>query len=313
MGTDAAARVRPSLETPLGPITLKNPVTVASGCYGYGTNYKDFYDPAELGGIFLKCVTPSERPGNQPQRLVETPSGMLNAIGLQNVGLERFESEIIEAIKDIDTAFFANIGAETVDEYAMLSERISKMPKITALELNISCPNVKKGCLQFGSDPEAAKQATEATAQAGSLPVFVKLSPNVANIGEMAQAAAEGGAAGISVINTLVGMAIDIEKRRPKLANATGGLSGPAIRPVAVRMVWECRKAVDLPIIGMGGIMTWRDAIEFFLAGANAVSIGTANFVDPMAPIEIIKGIQTYMARNGFNSIEELSGAMASG
>ncbi|MCX7012178.1 MAG: dihydroorotate dehydrogenase [Candidatus Sumerlaeota bacterium] len=302
---------RPALAVSLGPVRLKNPVAVASGCYGYGGNYREFYDPSRLGGIFLKCVTPAERPGNAPQRLVETPSGLLNAIGLQNVGIERFLREIVPAIEGIDTAFFANIGADDLDGYAMLARRLSDVPKIAAIELNISCPNVKKGCLAFGADPESARQATQAAVQSSRLPVFVKLSPNVANIGEMAQAVAEGGAAGITAINTLLGMAIDVETRRPKLANVTGGLSGPAIRPVAVRMVWEIRKAVpDLPLIGMGGILTWRDAIEFLLAGANAIAIGTGNFVNPMAPMDVLQGIEDYMAQHGFASVAELSGAM---
>jgi len=304
---------RPKMEVQLGPVRLKNPVTVASGCYGYGANYRDFYDPSRLGAIFLKCVTPTERAGNAPQRLVETPSGLLNAIGLQNVGIERFLAEVVPQIADVDTVFFANIGAEDLDGYALLARRLSEVPKISALELNISCPNVKKGCLAFGADPESALRATQAAVQSGRLPVFVKLSPNVTNIGEIAQAAAQGGAAGLSVINTLLGMAIDIKTRRPKLANITGGLSGPAIRPVAVRMVWECRKAVALPIIGMGGIMTWQDAIEFLLAGANAVAVGTANFVNPMAPIEILKGIEQYLIDNGFASAAELCGALNMG
>ncbi len=298
------------LTTILGPVTLKNPVTVASGCYGYGTNYREFYDPANLGGIFLKCVTLKERPGNAPQRLVETPSGLLNAIGLQNVGIERFLSEKVQEIEDIDTAFFANIGADDLEGYAEIAARLSEVSKLTALELNISCPNVKKGCIQFGSTAEGVRQATESAVNASKLPVFVKLSPNTGNIADMARAAADGGAAGICVINTLMGMAIDIKTRRPKLGNYTGGLSGPAIRPVAVRMVWECRKAVTLPIIGMGGIVNWQDAIEFFLAGANAISIGTANFVDPHAPMLILRGIEDYMRENGFASINELSGAM---
>lgn len=298
------------LRAKLGPLVLKNPVTVASGCYGYGANYREFYDPADLGGIFLKCITLKERPGNAPQRLVETPSGLLNAIGLQNVGIERFMQEKLPEIESIDTAFFANIGADDLEGYAELAERLSQVGAIGALELNISCPNVKKGCIQFGSTPEGVRQATEAAVGASKVPVFVKLSPNVGNIGDMARAAADGGAAGLSVINTLLGMAIDIKTRRAKLGNYTGGLSGPAIRPVAVRMVWECRKAVTLPIIGMGGIMNWRDAVEFLLAGANAISVGTANFVDPMAPIAILAGIRNYMGENGFASIEELSGAM---
>lgn len=308
MGVDAAKDV--NLKAPLGPITLKNPVTVASGCYGYGTNYSEFYDPASLGGIFLKCITLMERPGNAPQRLVETPSGLLNAIGLQNVGIERFLAEKLPEIEEVDTAFFANIGADDLEGYAELASRLSEVSKITAIELNISCPNVKKGCIQFGSTPDGVRQATEAAVRASKIPVFVKLSPNVGNIGDMARAAEEGGAAGLCVINTLLGMAIDIKTRKAKLGNYTGGLSGPAIRPVAVRMVWECRKAVTLPIIGMGGIMNWRDAIEFLLAGANAISIGTANFVDPMAPVQVIEGIANYMRDNGFASIAELSGAM---
>ena len=301
---------RPDLEVHIGSLRLKNPVTVASGTFGYGLEYSEFYDPGRLGGIFLKGLTLEDRPGNPPQRLVETPSGLINAIGLQNVGYRRFLDEKLPAIADLPTAVIANICGRSIDEYAELARRLGDYPRIDALELNISCPNVSQGCIEFGQDPKQTEAVTRATVEATSLPVIVKLSPNVTSIATMAKAAEAGGAAGLALVNTFLALAIDVETRRPKIDNVTGGLSGPAIRPLAVRTVWEAYQAVKIPIIGMGGISTANDALEFFLAGATAISVGTANFVNPTAPIEILDGITDYLTRHGMASPADLVGAL---
>jgi dihydroorotate dehydrogenase (NAD+) catalytic subunit len=300
----------PDMSVRIGSLKLKNPVTVASGTFGYGTEYAEFYDPGRLGGIFLKGLTLKDRAGNPPQRLVETPSGLINAIGLQNVGYQAFLDQKLPLIADLPTAIFANICGETIEEYRELTERLSEYPRLDGLEVNISCPNVAKGCIQFGSDTKMTEAVTRAVVEVSRLPVIVKLSPNVTSIGEMAQAVEAGGADAVSLVNTFVAMAIDIKTRRPKIANVTGGLSGPAIRPMAVRMVWEVAAAVKIPIIGMGGISTASDALEFIIAGASAVSVGTANFVNPTAPIEILEGIEDYLQREGFGSAAELSGSL---
>ncbi len=301
---------RPGLTVQIGPLRLKNPVTVASGTYGYGLEYAPFYDPGRLGGLFLKGLTLHDHPGNPPQRLVETPSGLINAIGLQNVGYKRFLDEKLPLLAELPTAIIANICGETIEEYVALAEGLSAYPRVDALEVNISCPNVAKGCITFGSDPQQTEAVTRAVVSATKLPVIVKLSPNVTSIATMARAAESGGAAGLSVINTIVALAIDVKTRRPKIANVTGGLSGPAIRPIAVRMVWEAFRAVKIPIIGMGGISTAEDALEFIIAGASAVSVGTANFVNPTAPIEVLEGIESYLSAQGMNSIGELVGSL---
>lgn len=298
------------LSVRIGSLRLKNPVTVASGTYGYGLEYAPFYDPGELGGLFLKGLTVHDREGNPPQRLVETPSGLINAIGLQNVGYRTFLREKLPAIENLDTALIPNICGESIEEYVEIAEALSAAPRIDALELNISCPNVKKGCITFGSDPQQTEAVTRAVVEATHLPVIVKLSPNVTSIATMAKAAEAGGAAGLSVINTLLAMAIDTKTRRPKIANITGGLSGPAIRPIAIRMVWEASRAVNIPIVGMGGISKANDALEFFIAGASAVSVGTANFVEPLAPVRVLEGIVAYLREHGMTSLDELVGSL---
>lgn len=301
---------RPDLRVSLGTLQLKNPVTVASGTYGYGTEYAPFHDPAALGAIFLKGVTREVRPGNAPQRLVETPSGLMNAIGLQNVGIDEFVAEKLPPLAGLDTKCIANVCGAAEEDYIALAERLDAQPRIDALELNFSCPNVKAGCMAFGSDPRLTEQVTRRVRAVTDRPVIVKLSPNVTSIGEMARAAEAGGAAALSVVNTFLALAIDVRTRRPRLGNVTGGLSGPAIRPIAVRMVWEAARAVSIPIVGQGGIMTAEDALEFIIAGATAVSVGTANFVNPSAPVEILAGIEDYLSANGMARLQELIGTL---
>jgi dihydroorotate dehydrogenase (NAD+) catalytic subunit len=301
---------RPDLTTRLGALTLKNPVTVASGTYGYGSEYSDFYDPARLGALFLKGLTLEPRPGNAPQRLVETPSGLMNAIGLQNVGYERFVSEKLPVLEGLDTVIIANLCGSAIEDYVELARRLAELDRIDAAELNISCPNVRHGGMAFGCMPHSAAQITQAVREVFSKPLIVKLSPNVTDIAEMARAVEGAGADALSVVNTFVGLAIDIRTRRPKLGNVTGGLSGPAIRPMAVRMVWQCAKAVQIPIVGQGGITTWRDAAEFLLAGATALSLGTANFTNPTAPVEVIEGLEAWLAEQGCRSVREVVGAL---
>lgn len=304
---------RPDLSVQIGPLRLKNPVTVASGTFGYGTEYTDFYDPSLLGAIFLKGLTLETRTGNAPQRLVETPAGLMNAIGLQNVGLDDFVEKKLPAIKGLDTLCIANICGSVMDDYIELARRLNDYPRIDALELNISCPNVKAGCMAFGSDPVMTEEIARRVVEASDRPVIVKLSPNVTSIATMARAAEAGGAVGLSVVNTFLALAIDIKTRRPKLGNVTGGLSGPAIRPIALRMVWEAAQAVSIPIVGQGGIMNAEDALEFFIAGASAISIGTANFIDPLAPMNIMQGIESYLVENGMERLSDLVGTLATG
>jgi dihydroorotate dehydrogenase (NAD+) catalytic subunit len=308
--TTVSPSTRPDLAVQIGPLLLKNPVTLASGTYGYGTEYAPFYDPGLLGAIFLKGLTLEVRPGNTPQRLVETPSGLMNAIGLQNVGVDEFIQKKLPAIEGLPTACIANICGSAMEDYIKLAERLTTIPRIDAIELNISCPNVKAGCMAFGSDPAMTEQVTRAVVRATDRPVIVKLSPNVTSIATMAKAAEAGGAAALSVVNTFLALAIDIKTRKPKLGNITGGLSGPAIRPIAVRMVWEAAKAVQIPIIGQGGIARAEDALEFIIAGAAAISIGTANFVKPNAPIEVLEGIEKYMVENKIEKLSDLSGSL---
>lgn len=299
-----------NMTTPLGPLRLKNPVTVASGTFGYGTEYADFYDPSLLGAIFLKGLTLEERQGNRPQRLVETPSGLINAIGLQNVGLTRFLAEKLPALENIDTTLIANVCGSTLEDYVELSRRMASIPRIAGIELNISCPNVKCGGIAFGSSPQLAAEVVGAVRAAYPGPLIVKLSPNVTDIRVMARAAQDAGADILSVANTFVGMAIDIRTRRPKLGNITGGLSGPAIRPIALRLVYECAQAVHIPIIGQGGIMTWSDAAEFLITGASAVSVGTASFVEPMAPMTILEGLRRWMEEQNCPGITHIIGTL---
>ncbi|MCX6243985.1 MAG: dihydroorotate dehydrogenase [Bacteroidetes bacterium] len=278
----------------IGNLKLKNPVMTASGTFGYGEEFRDFIDLGRLGGIVVKAVTGNNRDGNAYPRMAETPAGMLNSVGLQNKGVDHFVKEIYPKIKDFDTVIIVNVSGSTIDEYIEVAERINELEKIPAIELNISCPNVKQGGMAFGTIPSTATEVTAAVKKVYKKDLIVKLSPNVTSIGEMAKAVVDGGADMISLINTLLGMAIDAEKRTPVLSTITGGLSGPAIKPVALRMVYQVSKAVKVPVIGMGGIMNATDAIEFMLAGASAVQVGTANFIDPTVTMKIIDGIDAY-------------------
>jgi dihydroorotate dehydrogenase (NAD+) catalytic subunit len=302
-----------SLNIDLAGIEMKNPVMVASGTFGYGEEYSQFLDLRELGAIVVKSISLLPRAGNQPPRIAETPAGMLNAIGLQNVGLERFTADKMPFLRDLGIPIIVSIAGEDLSEYVKLAENLSDVEGVAGLEVNISCPNVSKGGMSFGADPSVTSGLVQAIRAATELPLIVKLTPNVTDIAEIATAAAESGADALSLINTLLGMAIDIHTRQPKLANITGGLSGPAIRPVAVRMVWQAARVVDLPIIGMGGIMTAEDALEFLIAGARAVSVGTANFVNPLAALEIISGIEDFMVRNEIRDVNDLVGSLRIG
>lgn len=285
-------------------IKMKNPVVTASGTFGFGQEYGKYYDLNKLGGIVVKGLTLKPREGNKPPRIAETPAGILNSVGLQNPGVEYFLKQELPMLRRYDTAVIANIGGNTVEEYCTIAEVLGD--SVDGIELNISCPNVKEGCVAFGTKPEVVLNITESVKKYCKVPLIVKLSPNVTDIKEIAAAAEAGGADGLSLINTLLGMAIDINTRRPVLANAVGGLSGPAIKPIAVRMVWQVSQTVKIPIVGMGGIGTWEDAIEFILAGADAVAVGTASFINPYAPLEIIEGIKDYMSKNSFNNIKSL-------
>ncbi|MFC1718494.1 dihydroorotate dehydrogenase [Candidatus Poribacteria bacterium] len=294
----------------LAGIQMKNPVMVASGTFGCGEEYDEFIDLRELGAIVTKSVTLLPRAGNPPPRIVETPAGMLNAIGLQNVGLERFISEKMPFLRKVGVPVIASISGKDIREYVELAAKLSEVEGIAGLEVNISCPNVSQGGMMFGADPRITYGLVEAVRNSTRLPLIAKLSPNVTDIVKIASAAKEAGADILSLINTLLGMAIDIHTRQPKLGNVTGGLSGPAIRPVALRMVWQVSSAVGLPIIGMGGIMTAEDALEFMIAGARAVAVGTANFVNPLATMEIISGIKDFMFQNHISNLDELVGGL---
>lgn len=294
------------LTVKLHDLTLKNPVMTASGTFGYGHEFADFYDPSVLGGIFVKATTAEAREGNRYPRMAETASGMLNAVGLQNKGIEYFISTIYPELRKIDTHIIANVSGSTLESYVEVAERMAVLDHITAIELNISCPNVKEGGMVFGTSTHSATEVTRAVRNVYPKTLIVKLSPNVTNIVDIAKAVQDGGADVISLINTLLGMAIDTEKRRPILSTVTGGLSGPAIKPVALRMVWQVARAVELPLIGIGGISNASDAIDFLLAGASAVQIGTANFINPKVCPEIINGIEDYMERHQIQSVNEL-------
>lgn len=298
------------LNVDIGKLQLKNPVMTASGTFGYGIEYADFLDLSRIGSIIVKSITFRNREGNPYPRMKETVSGMLNAVGLQNKGVKYFVENIYPLLKNIDTHIIANIAGATIEEYVQIAEILNEFDKISALELNISCPNVKEGGMLFGNSPIAANQVVTAVRRVYSKELIVKLSPNVTSISEIAIAVENAGADAISLINTLVGMAIDIETRKPCLSTITGGLSGPAIKPIAVRMVWEAAHAVKIPIIGIGGIMNAADSIEFLLAGATAIEVGTANFIDPTVTIKIIDGIEQYLIQHGFDNIYEIIGAM---
>lgn len=296
------------LNIDLPGLTLKNPIMPASGCFGFGREYSQFYDLNELGAIMIKATTLEPRFGNPTPRVAETSSGMLNAIGLQNPGLEKVLGEELVWLSQYDTPIIANVAGSLEEDYVEVARKISKAPNVHALELNISCPNVKTGGIAFGTIPEVAKRLTEKVKEVSEVPVYVKLSPNVTNIVEMAQAVEAGGADGLTMINTLVGMRLDLKTGKPILANRTGGLSGPAIKPVALRMIYEVSQAVSIPIIGMGGIETASDVIEFFYAGASAVAVGTANFVDPLVCPTIIQELPDLLEKLGFEHISECIG-----
>ncbi len=291
-------------------LSLKNPVLTASGTFGYGEEFADFVDLNRLGGFIVKGTTINHREGNPYPRMVETPSGMLNAVGLQNKGVNYFIQNIYPRIKDLDTEVIVNVSGATVDDYVAVCERLSELDKIHAIELNISCPNVKQGGMAFGTTCAGASQVVRAAREAYDKTLIVKLSPNVTNIAEIARAVEAEGADSVSLVNTFLGMSIDTETRRPHLSTITGGLSGPCIRPIAVRMVWQVAQAVKVPVIGLGGIMNGRDAIEFILAGATAVQVGTANFIDPSVTVKIVDYIEDYLKRHNISSIREIIGGM---
>lgn len=300
----------PDLRVDIGSLELQNPVLTASGTFGYAREFEHLVNLHRLGGIIVKGISLEPRAGNPPQRIVETACGMLNAIGLQNVGVQKFIEQKMEYLHHLDVPVIVNILGDSLAEYREIAEQLAGVDGIAALEVNISCPNVKKGGVAFGTDPAMAGAATAAVKQAADVPVMVKLSPNVSNIGVIARAVEDGGADSISLINTLIGMAIDIKSWRPVLANVIGGLSGPAIKPVALRMVWEVARSVSIPVIGIGGIETAEDALEFMLAGATAVQIGTANFINPRASEEVVDGIGEYVQEKGLDSVRELIGAL---
>ena len=289
---------------------LKNPVMTASGTFGYGLEYADLMDISRLGAIIVKGTTAEPRQGNPYPRMAETPAGMLNAVGLQNRGVDYFVDKIYPAIRSIDTAMIVNVGGSTVETYVECAEKIAALDDIPAIELNISCPNVKQGGMGFGLCAASAAEVVRAVRRVYPRTLIVKLSPNVTDITEIARAVEAEGADAVSLINTLLGMAVDAERRKPILSTVTGGLSGPCVKPVALRMVWQTAKAVRIPVIGLGGIASWRDAVEFMLAGATAVQIGTSNFVDPTVSLKMIDGIAAYCERHGFHHASELVGAL---
>lgn len=298
------------LNTKIGSLELKNPVMTASGTFGYGTEYADFMDINRLGAIIVKGTTLHARQGNAYPRMAETPSGMLNAVGLQNKGVDYFVDHIYPEVRKFRTNVIVNVSGSCIEDYAETASIINTLNDIPAIELNISCPNVKQGGMAFGVKPESAAQVVAAVRKAYGKTLIVKLSPNVTDITEIARAVEGAGADSVSLINTMLGMAIDAEKRRPILSTITGGMSGPAVKPVALRMVWQVAKAVKIPVIGLGGICSATDAVEFLLAGASAVQIGTANFIDPAISEKVVDGIEDYLNRHGFSSVQEIIGAL---
>ncbi len=308
--TDRADRP-PRTDVTIGRgLTLKNPVMAASGTFGYGEEFARYVDLNSLGAIVVKGLSLEPASGNPPPRIMETPCGMLNSIGLQNVGVKAFLAEKLPFLRDYDTAVIANIFGETVDEYARLSEILSGAEGLKAVEVNVSCPNVEKGGIAFGSDPDRVAEVTRAVKGSADLPVIVKLSPNVTDIALIAEAAEGAGADAVSLINTLKGMSIDVERKVPHIGKVIGGLSGPAIRPIALRMVWEVVNRVSIPVIGVGGIVDGNDALQFLIAGARAVQVGTANFMDPMATTKVLEGITNYMYRHSVRDINDLIGTL---
>lgn len=300
--------MKPDLRVDIAGVTFKNPVMVASGTFGYGEEFADFIDLDALGGIVTKSITLKERAGHPPPRTCETAGGMLNAIGLANVGIERFIDEKIPFLKKLKTVIIVNVAGSTVQEYVEVSRRLEKAGHVDMIELNVSCPNVDEGGMEFGVDENSLIRVVKAVREVTTKPIIAKLSPNVTSIAQMARAAEEGGAAAVSLINTLVGLAINITDWRSRLSNTTGGLSGPAIKPVAVAMVYKVSQAVDIPIIGIGGIASTEDAVEFHLVGAHAVQIGTANFIDPTTSTNVISGLEKYLAQHKLSSIYDLIG-----
>jgi dihydroorotate dehydrogenase (NAD+) catalytic subunit len=306
----AAPETAMDLSIPIGSLVLKNPIIAASGCFGYGVEYADSLDVGALGGVAVKGLFLAEREGHAPPRIVETPAGMLNAIGLQGIGVHRFVAEKLPELRRLGVTVFVNICGTTIAEYCEIARILSDHEGVHALELNISCPNIKEGGIEFGCSLTGTHDVVSAVRKVTNLPVIPKLTPNVTSVASFARAAEEAGADAVSLINTFLAMAIDVETRRPKLTNVVGGLSGPGIRPIAVRMVWDCYRAVKIPIIGMGGIATPEDAIEFIVAGASAVQVGTANFVDPFIWTKIIDGLASYMARHRIARVADLVGSV---
>jgi dihydroorotate dehydrogenase (NAD+) catalytic subunit len=304
---------KPDLKTDIGRIRLKNPVMTASGTFGYGEEFSSLVDLNRLGAVIVKGLSLEPSKGNRPPRIVETPCGMLNAIGLENIGIDAFITKKLPFLKTLSTPVIANIYGKSIDEYAKLAEIIEDVGDIAAIEVNISCPNVKEGGIAFGVKPKSAYDVTKSVREKTTKTVIVKLSPNVTDITEIAESAVDAGADSLSLINTITGLAIDINTRRPRLANITGGLSGPAIKPVALRMVWQVAQKVKVPVIGVGGIFTPEDAVEFFIAGASAVQIGTANFVNPGASVDVIEGIEKYLEERNISSLSEIIGAIEIG
>lgn len=297
-----------NLEVNIGALKLKNPVLTASGTFGYGEEFADFIDLNRLGGFIVKGTTLNHREGNPYPRMAETPSGMLNAVGLQNKGVDYFIEHIYPRIEHLDTEIMVNVSGASVADYTEVCHRLTQCPKIHAAEVNISCPNVKQGGMAFGTTCEGAAEVTRAVRKAWPGTLIVKLSPNVTSIADIARAVEAEGADAVSLINTLLGMAIDVERRRPYLSTITGGLSGPAVRPVAVRMVWQVAKAVGIPVVGLGGIMNARDALEFIMAGATAIEVGTANFIDPAVTVKIVDGINEYLDRHNLPDLASIRG-----
>ena len=298
------------LSVDIGGLHLSNPLIAASGCFGYGVEYADLVDLSSLGGVAVKGLFLAEREGHTPPRIVETPSGMLNAIGLQGIGVRRFVAEKLPVLRAHGAVVIVNICGSTIDEYAEVARILDDADGVGALEVNISCPNIKKGGMMFGCSLQGTHDVVAAVRRVTQRPVIPKLTPNVTDVASFAAAARDAGADAVSLVNTFLAMAIDVETRRPKLSNVVGGLSGPAIRPIAVRMVYECQQAVELPIIGMGGIMTAGDALEFIIAGATAVQVGTANFVDPFIWNKLVTGLTDYLQRHGLATVSDLVGTL---
>lgn len=299
-----------NLSVNIGKLNMANPVMTASGTFGYGLEFEDFVDLEKIGGIIVKGTTLHHREGNPYPRMAETPMGMLNAVGLQNKGVHYFVENIYPKIKDIKTNMIVNVSGSQIEDYAETARIINELENIPAIELNISCPNVKQGGMAFGVTAKGAEEVVKAVRDVYKKTLIVKLSPNVTDITEIARAAEGAGADSVSLINTLLGMAINAEKRKPVLSTITGGMSGAAVKPIALRMVWQVAKAVKIPVIGLGGIMNWRDAVEFMLAGATAIQIGTANFIDPAITVKVAEGINDYLERHGYSSVRDIIGAL---